>query len=149
MEVAMTSSGKKPAAREQLDRIEDALVEAILSASEAELREDVKARGGDPDKCLARIEDIILNAKEVCARRRFERAKSELKDWRQEQGKVVKLDRAAALARFESIRSRDPTLASKMMMAARNGEGLSEKDMEGLLEDIAKLEFLEDEDGGE
>ena len=59
------------------------------------------------------------------------------------------IDRAAARARFEKIRSRDPELASKMMMAARNGEGLSDKDMEGLLEDLAKLERLDGEDGRE
>ena len=61
MEEAMTNSGKSTA-REQLD-LEDALVETILSASEAELREDMKARGEDPDKCLARIGEIIESAK--------------------------------------------------------------------------------------
>ena len=63
MEEAMTNSGKSTA-REQLDRIEDALVETILSASEAELREDMKARGEDPDKCLARIGEIITTEME-------------------------------------------------------------------------------------
>ena len=135
--------------REQLDRIEEALVETILAASEAELREDMKARGEDPDKCLARIEEIIAGAKAACAKRRFERAKSELKDWRSGQDKVVDIDRAAARVRFEKIRSRDAELASRMMMAARNGEGLSDRDMEGLLEDLAKLERLEGEDGSE
>lgn len=135
--------------REQLDRIEEALVETILAASEAELREDMKARGEDPDKCLARIEEIIAGAKTACAKRRFERAKSELKEWRSGQDKVVDIDRAAAQIRFEKIRSRDPELASRMMMAARNGEGLSDRDMEGLLEDLAKLERLEGEDGSE
>ena len=144
----MTNSGKNTP-REQLDRIEEALVETILAASEAELREDMIARGEDPEKCLARLEEIIAGAKAACGKRRFERAKSELKDWRSGQGKVVELDRAAARARFEKIRSRDPELASKMMMAARNGEGLSDRDMDGLLEDIAKLGRLEDEDGSE
>lgn len=144
----MTDS-RKNSAREQLDRIEDALVETILAASEAELREEMKARGEDPDKCLARIEEIIAGAKAACAKRRFDRAKSELKDWRTLQGKVVQFDREAARARFEKIRSRDPELASKMLMAARNGEGLSDGDMEGLLDDLAKLERLDGEDGGE
>ena len=135
--------------REQLDRIEEALVETILAASEAELREDMKARGEDTDKCLERIEEIIADAKAACAKRRFERAKSELKNWRSGQDKVVDIDRAASRVRFEKMRSRDPELASRMMMAARNGEGLSDRDMEGLLEDIAKLERLEGEDGSE
>ena len=63
--------------------------------------------------------------------------------------KTVKFDREAARALFEKMRSRDPELASKMLLAARKGEGLSESDMEGLIEDLAKLERLDDEDGGE
>ena len=34
-------------------------------------------------------------------------------------------------------------------MAARNGDGLSDKDIEGLLEDLAKLEQLDGKDGDE
>ena len=65
------------------------------------------------------------------------------------QPKTLKFDREAARARFEKIRSQDPELASKMLLAARKGEGLSERDMEGLLEDLAKLERLDGEDGNE
>jgi DNA-binding NtrC family response regulator len=51
-----------------------------------------------------------------------------------------------ARAKFEKIRARDPELASKMLMAARNGQGLSDNDMEGMLEDLARLERLDGED---
>ena len=73
----MTGSRKNPA-RDQLDRIEDALIESILGASEAELREEMAERGEDPDKCLLRMEQIIAGAKAACGKRRMERAKSEL-----------------------------------------------------------------------
>ena len=147
----MTATKKSPA-DEQLDRIEDALIETILNSSEAELREDMKARGEDPDKCLAEIDLLIARAKTDAAKRRLERAKSELQDWRPGQdwragkGNVVGFDREAARAKFEKIRARDPELASKMLMAARNGQGLSDNDMEGMLEDLAKLERLDGED---
>jgi hypothetical protein len=36
-----------------------------------------------------------------------------------------------------------------MMMAARKGEGISDRDLEGLLEDLAKLDRLEREEGKE
>jgi hypothetical protein len=36
-----------------------------------------------------------------------------------------------------------------MMMAARKGEGLSESDLEGLLDDLAELERLERGEGDE
>jgi hypothetical protein len=148
MEEAMTGSRKNPA-REQLDRIEDALIESILEASEAELRKEMADRGEDPDQCLLRMEQIIAGAKAACGKRRMEHAKSELQEWRAGQPKTLKFDREAARARFEGLRSRDPELASKMLLAARKGEGLSENDMEVLLEDIARLERLDGEDGGE
>jgi hypothetical protein len=140
---------KKTTAREELARIEDAFVQAILDSSESELREDMKAAGEDPDACLKEIDALIASASATSAKQRFAQAKSELAAWRSEESNVVGFDRDAVRARFESIRSRDPELASKMMMAARKGEGISDHDMEGLLEDLAKLERLEREDGKE
>jgi hypothetical protein len=148
MEEAMTGI-KKNSAREQLDRIEDALIESILGASEAELREEMAERGEDPDKCLLRIEHIMAGAKVASGKRRMERAKSELQEWRTGKAKTLKFDREGARARFEKMRNRDPELASKMLLAARKGGGLSENDVEGLIEDLAKLEWLDDEPGGE
>jgi hypothetical protein len=144
----MTASRKNPA-REQLDRIEDALIESILGASEAELREEMVERGEDPDKCLLRTEQIVAGAKVASGKRRMQRAKSELQEWRTGQTKTLKFDREAIRARFEKMRSRDPELASKMLLAARKGEGLSESDVEGLIEDLAKLEWLDDKPGSE
>jgi hypothetical protein len=144
----MTGS-RKNSARELLDQIEDALVEAILSSSESDLREDAEERGEDPDKCIARIDELIASAKALSAKRRMERAKAELKNWRGKEPRNLPLDREVLRARFEKIRSRDPEFASKMLMAARKGEGLSDSDMEGFLEDLARLEGLDGEDSGE
>jgi hypothetical protein len=148
MEEAMTGA-RKNSARDQLERIEDALIESILGASEAELRDQMAERGEDPDKCLLRMEQIIAGAKAASGKRRMQRAKSDLQEWRAGPAKTLKFDRDAARAVFEKMRTRDPELASKMLLAARKGEGLSERDMEGLIEDLAKLGQLDDENGGE
>lgn len=140
---------RKDSAREELERIEDALVDAIMNSPEAELREEIKARGEDPDKVIAGVDSTIASAKAEGAKRRLERAKSELQEWRAGKGKVVEFDRAAMLARFEKMKARDPELASKMMAAARNGEGLSDRDIEGFLADLARLDRLDEEGGGE
>jgi hypothetical protein len=132
-----------------LERIEDALVQAILDCSEAELREDMKERGEDPDKCIAEIDSLIAAANVACAKRRFDRAKAELGDWRARKPNVVRFDWQAIRGRFEKIRARDPDFASRMMLAARKGEGLSDNDIDGLLEDLARLECLDREDSGE
>jgi hypothetical protein len=145
---AMTTS-KKTAAREELDRIEEAFVQAILDSSEADLREDMKAADSDPNVCIEDINALIGRVEATCSKRRFDQAKSELAAWRSGEGKIVNFDRDTVRARFEGIRARDPDLASKMMMAARKGEGISDRDMEGLLEDLAKLDILERKDGKE
>lgn len=147
MEKAMTDT-KKTSTREELDLIEEALVGAIKNSSDAELREDIKARGEDPDKGIADVDSVIAAAKAASAKRRLERAKSELEQWRAGKGKVIELDRGAMKAKFDKIRAHDPELASKMMAAARNGEGLSDSDLEGFLEDLARLERLDDDEGG-
>jgi hypothetical protein len=147
MEEPMTF--KKNSARQQLQRIEDALVEAILASSESELREDIEARGEDPAERLANVSEVITKAKAAGARRRFERIKLELGAWRKSQPKVATFDRQLMRARLEKIIGRDPEFAAKVSMAARNGAGLPETDVEGLLEDLAKLDKLESEEKGE
>jgi hypothetical protein len=140
---------KKTDGRDEILRIEEALVRSLLEASTSELREEFAAAGQDPDKCIAEIDALIGRAKAASAKKRFDQAKAELAAWRSGESNVVGFDRDAARARFERIQARDPELASKMMVAARKGESLSERDMEGLLQDLAKLERLEREDGEE
>jgi hypothetical protein len=142
---------RKPTSREELANIEDALVDSILNATAAELREEIKAAGGDPDRSITDVDSAITRARAACARETLERAREELAAWQSKNEKATSLDRNAARARFEKMRAGDPELASKMMMAARKGGqgGPSEKDMEGVLDDLAELERLEREGGGE
>jgi hypothetical protein len=147
MEESMTF--KKFSARNQLWSIEDALVEAILASSESELREDIEARSDDPAKRLANINLVITRAKAVSAKMRFERIKLELANWRASEPAVVTFNHQIMRARLEKIIKRDPEFAAKVSMAARKGAGLPDTDMEGLLEDLAKLERLEGEESGE
>jgi hypothetical protein len=140
---------KNTDAQNELLRIEEALVWSILDASESELREDMAAAGQYPDKCIAEFDALVDRAKAACAKQRLERAKADVAAWRLGNGGVTGFDREAALAKFEKIRARDPELASKMMMAARRGEGISDRDIEGFLEDLAKLDRLEGEEDKE
>lgn len=137
------STSKKPTAREELERIEDALVDNILNASGDELREELAAVGLDPESCIARVDAAISNAKAECARKRLEEARAEVAAWRERDPKAKAAALDAARAKFDRLRSGDPELRQRMMLAARKGEGLSDSDMEGLLEDLASLEELE------
>lgn len=137
------STSKKPTAREELERIEDALVDSILNASGDELRAELSAAGVDPETCIAEVDATIAAAKAECARKRLNDARIELAAWRKSGAKanVTALD--AARAKFERLRSGDQDLKQRLMLAARKGEGLSDSDMEALLEDLAALDELE------
>ena len=134
---------KRPTARVELERIEDALVDSLLNASGDELREEMAAAGIDPDSCIAEVDATIAAAKAECARSRLQDVRAELAEWRKRDAKadVTALD--AARAKLDQMRSGDRKLDEKMMLAARKGEGLSDSDMEGLLEDLAALAELE------
>lgn len=138
---------RKLASRDELANIEDALIETILNAGEEELRQEIIEAGGDPDQCIATVHAAIGRARADCARNALESARSELAAWRAKGTGAGGLDRVAARARLVQMRSGDPELASKMMLAARKGDGLSDRDLEGLLDDIADLERLDREDG--
>jgi hypothetical protein len=134
MTAAKTTSGSP------LDHIKDAFLDNILETSEADLREEFVEEGRSPDEVVALMKARLAAAHEVCAQARMSEARAGLAAFRKEE-KVVPLDLARQRERLAAMRSRAPA-ASGMMMAARKGEGLSERDEEGLLEDLADLERL-------
>ena len=137
------SAPENPKAREELERIEDALVESILEASGDALRQELTEAGGEPDALIAEVDSAIAGARSESARRRLETARREFEAWRASSEEITGPERDAARSRLEQIRTGDRRLDSKMMMAARKGEGLSESDLEALIEDMAELERLE------
>lgn len=137
------STSKKPTAREELERIEDALVDSILNVSGDELREELAASGLDPDSCVAEVDATIAAAKAESARKRLTEARTELAAWRERDSKANAAALDSARAKFERLRAGDQELRQRMMLAARKGEELSDSDIEALLEDLAALEELE------
>lgn len=143
----MTNVGKPKGS--ELERIEDALVDSLLDASGEDLRREIVDLGGSTDDAvIARVDETIRSARAASARRRLEQAKSELAAWRTGQ-RPTRAEREAAQARLGRLRSGQVDADAPMMMAARKGEGLSESDEQGLIEDLAELERLERENGKE
>jgi len=73
----MTSTQKQIAQR-QIAEIEDALIQTILSMTSDELRKEIVAAGGSPDKVVAEIDSTIKAAKIAAAKKRLAVAKAEL-----------------------------------------------------------------------
>lgn len=132
---------KDPTDLERLSRINKAIDDSILDASEADLREEFKEAGDDFDKAVARANAAMEQAKARVARMRFKHAQDASKAYR-EQENVKSFDLARARRRLDGMRSGS---VENAMMAARKGGKLSERDEENLLKDLAQLEALENE----
>jgi hypothetical protein len=141
------STPKRTDAAAELGRLEDALVDSILDASETEMREEIVAVGEDPDVIVRRIDALLVAAKAECAVARLRRAQDELRAFRTTVRSVTSQERDSARVRFEAARSCDRDLSAKLLLAARNGRGATERDMDSLIEDIAELERLKTESG--
>ena len=133
---------RDPTDLEKLSKLDQAIDDSILEASEADLREDFKEAGDDFDRAVARAGRALEQAKERAARMRFKRAQDESKAYR-EQENVKGFDLAKARRRLDGIRSGE---VENAMMAARKGGKLSQRDEENLLKDLAQLEALENDD---
>lgn len=137
----MAAMSKVPSDSERLSKIGKAIDDSILEASEKELREEFAEDGDDFDQAVARVNSAIDRAKARAARMKFERAKSEAKAYR-EGGNVTPLNLDKARQRLVGVRSGD---LADTMIAARKGGKLSDRDEAGIVDDLARLQALEDE----
>ncbi|TXN21842.1 hypothetical protein [Methylobacterium sp. WL19] len=137
-------TAQKPTPEEALANFEDAMLENLLATSDEDLRAEVIDEGGSPDAVVATMRARLAAAAEECTRMRLGEAKAGLEAFRAGgETKVVPFDVTRQRERLAAMRRGDPA-ASGMMMAARKGQGLSEGDEEGLLQDLADLDRLDE-----
>jgi hypothetical protein len=137
---------KKITATEELRRIGEAFDDSILAASPEELREELAAQGLDVEKVVAEMDAINASAKLAGARMRLERAKDAVKAAKGQLTVVSSAERESVRAKLHDMRAGKGGHASGLMMAARKGDGLSQSDEEGAVDDMAQLEALEAQD---
>ena len=137
-------SAQKLTPETALANIEDAFQDNILEMSEEDLDAEVIADGGSPDAVLAMMRARLAAATEECMRMRLGEAKAGLEAFRAGgEAKVVPFDVARQRERLAAMRQGSPSVAG-MMMAARKGDGSWTSDEEGLLEDLADLDRLDE-----
>jgi uncharacterized protein YgfB (UPF0149 family) len=135
----------KVTGHEQLQRIADALDDDILNASPEQLREELAAEGLDEAKVIAEMDAALAEAKKSCGKLRIQQAKAAVAARGSEASKVSPIDRERVRSKLDAMRSGADENVAGMMMAARKGKKLSDKDEEGTLDDLAQLEALENE----
>lgn len=130
-----------------LDRLADELVADVMSLSDAELLAEIEAEELDPQIEAARLRAIVAAATAQSGRARLVAARAEIdRSAISPRSKIHELplrDRAAVLARFAND---DAKLKSRLTMAARNGDGITEQEMNSILADLRELGAI-DEDG--
>jgi len=130
-----------------LNKLADELVADIMSMSDAELLAEVEAEGLNAEDEASRVRAVNSVATGQAAKARLKAARAEIdRAAGSNLGQVHRLplkDRAAVLVRFAND---DAKLKSRLTMAARNGEGITENEMDDILANLRELGAI-DEDG--
>ena len=134
-------SKNKPTDASLLAQLDDALLDSIFELSEADLDAEFTEMGLDPAAEVAKTRGAIAKAMKASAKASIVAAKAELAIFKREQAQGTR-DSESGKALLERIKARDPAI-SEMMMAARKGKTLSERDEIGVAEDLADLENLD------
>lgn len=134
--------------RAAIDRLADVLVEDILNATDAEILAEAKEDGIDPATTTARLKDVYKKALAEVRKSRLAAARVAVDDdYRGGRSETVTcLDSVASRKRVEAVLKQNPETHKKLTLAARNGEGLSDSDMQNMLEDLEELGILLPED---
>jgi hypothetical protein len=118
-----------------------------MSLSDAELLAEIEAEGLDPEKEAVRLRTMVGAATAQSGKARLVAARAEIarsaKSARSNIHLLPLQERAAVLARFAND---DSKLKSRLTMAARNGNGITEQEMNSILADLRELGAI-DEDG--
>jgi hypothetical protein len=141
------TTAKKAGETDEFERFEDALVDSILATSGTDLRDELRAAGEDPDAVIRSVDALLASAKHAWAAQRLRDAQENVRSFRAGSRRLTPAERAVAQARLDAARAGDRTLSSKTLLAARNGQCATERDIESLLDDLAELERLEQEGG--
>ena len=136
-------SGDKP--DPALHRLLDELADDLMNLSEAELLAELAADSLDGAAEAAAARSAIAGGVALAGQARLVAARTAVS--RDRKARVVRpplrVDRRdAVLARFAND---DPKLKSRLTMAARKGEGVSEKEMDAILDDLRELGAIDDE----
>ena len=126
--------------RAKLMRLADALMQDIIASSDADILAEIDVAD------IEQARTILIEVKRHLSKQSLNTAKTQLGAWRSAQSRTAgPLVLSDARERFDKIQRADPDFNQKMLLAARNGRAPTDNDKEGIVEDLADLQRLEDE----
>jgi hypothetical protein len=126
-------------AREALQRLSDALAEDALNASDKDILEDAAEIYGDTRKLAADMLKLFEQAAIEHGKERLATARAAVAANRDRPAPVIRLNPAEARQRLRQLIAAYPETAEKLTVAARKVEGLSDADVQSILEDFKEL----------
>jgi hypothetical protein len=127
--------------RAKLALLADAIIEDVIATSDVDILAEIDSASIEQ----ARI--ILIEVKTHHSRRLLTTAKAQLNAYRAALPLgAPPADRATVLDRFEKLRRADSGFNQKITLAARNGKAPTDNDKDGLIEDWADLQKLDEQD---
>lgn len=132
----MTGSSKKE--QNALCRLADLLVEDIFNMSDAEILQEFKEDGADPDAHAAEMRRIFEKSVIAAKKRRLVAAREGARANQSAQNAKLPISIADARARLRTVLS-SSNAPPHLTFAARNERELSDSDIAGMIEDLQEL----------
>lgn len=143
----MTSKTKTPG--QELDNLTNALIEDLLATPDADFLEEEIAGGRDPKAAAERLRALVHKGSAMAAKAKLREAKAAVAASRARDAAGTQLlDPAHARQLLKKLVANDPEFRSKLTLAARNENELSDADILSIVEDLRELGALPDEDDG-
>ena len=138
-------TGDQGKERKELNRLADALVDDVLSSPDEEVLADSEDDGIDAAELAARLRGVFEHTITEAGKAKLAAASRAAASAKRSGARLVRIDRADARRRYDAMIAQDPNLKKKMTLAARKGEGQSDRDIEGAIEDLEELGAFDDE----
>lgn len=128
-------------------QLADALVDDLMSLSDDELLAEVREAGADPEALATSIREKIEARIATDSKARLGKARDALAAARAARASadVVSLPLARKQEILGQFAANDGQLRQRLTMAARKGEGASEREIDDILRDLRDLGAIDDE----
>ncbi len=125
----------------------DALVDDLMVLSDEELLGEVRQEGADPEALSKELREKIEATTAIDNKARLARAREEMNAARAARASsgVVSLPLARKQHILGQFAANDGQLRHRLTMAARKGEGASEREVDDILRDLMDLGAIDDE----
>jgi len=131
---------------QQLGHVADALVDSLMALSDQELVDEVRDEGEDPDALAIQAAGIISAAVLQSGKSKMALARAAYQASKAPQGaNILKLPINEKRQILERFATNDKQLGQKLTLAARNGDAMSEAELDSFLRDLRDLGAIDDE----